>query len=98
MIQRFQLSPGQQCLSTHGGAGYAPGSYLTGKMPTGRNAVCGLCGEEFPAFMFHKDEIEYRSWWDRMWKTNPIQRRITYYPGMGIADLEYLGEDSRKAE
>ena len=29
------------CISTHGGAGYAPGSYRKGS-----KIVCGLCGEE----------------------------------------------------
>lgn len=30
-----------RCLSTHGGAGYAPGSYWRGK-----SIICGICGEE----------------------------------------------------
>ena len=32
-----------QCLSTHGGAGYAPWSYWDGD-----EIVCGMCGAHFP--------------------------------------------------
>lgn len=34
------------CLSTHGAAGYAPGSY---RLPDG-TVVCGICGEHTPFY------------------------------------------------